>query len=313
VRTPDVSAQPQHQGTRRVPGVKHQSVADHQQYGEAMADGGEDDDLVDQHWPVSVKGIIEWDGRYVVLRNERGEWELPGGRLEPNDSTPADALRREISEELGLVAEVGVLVDTWIYEVADKRVLMVIYRCTAQEPDRLTFSDEHVDVTTMDLTTLESESIPAGYLRSIERVVATSSGGGFVSNVDVSEMRKQYHFSRGEHGLDAWDVDRLIALTVGLEIERVPLSSVTELDEVYWFNSQKTPTVRAVIDHVRLIDAADPSYPVILGPDGRVMDGMHRIARAVLAGLDSIDAVRLRSLPPPDYRNCSPDDLPYDR
>jgi hypothetical protein len=29
-------------------------------------------------------------------------------------------------------------------------------------------------------------------------------------------MRKQYHFRRGDAGLDAWDVDRLVALSAGL-------------------------------------------------------------------------------------------------
>lgn len=34
----------------------------------------------------------------------------------------------------------------------------------------------------------------------------------------------------------------------------------------------------------RLIHDVDLSFPIILGPDGRVMDGMHRIARAVMEG-----------------------------
>jgi hypothetical protein len=56
---------------------------------------------------------------------------------------------------------------------------------------------------------------------------------------------------------------------------------------------------------------ADLSDPVILGPDGRVMDGMHRIARAMLDGKTEISAVRFPDLPEPDYRNCQPTDLPY--
>jgi hypothetical protein len=42
------------------------------------------------------------------------------------------------------------------------------------------------------------------------------------------------------------------------------------------------------------------------------MDGMHRIARAVLEGRTTISAVRLGSLPDPDYRDCHPDELLYD-
>jgi hypothetical protein len=60
-----------------------------------------------------------------------------------------------------------------------------------------------------------------------------------------------------------------------------------------------------------LIQAVDPSYLVILGSDGRVMDGMHRIARAMLEGRPTISAVRFEVDPEPDHRNCRPDDLPY--
>jgi hypothetical protein len=47
------------------------------------------------------------------------------------------------------------------------------------------------------------------------------------------------------------------------------------------------PTVRAVVAHARLMLDAGVSFPVILGPDGRVMDGMHRIARVLLGGRGS--------------------------
>lgn len=42
------------------------------------------------------------------------------------------------------------------------------------------------------------------------------------------------------------------------------------------------------------------------------MDGMHRVARALLEGRSTITAVRFREDPEPDHRDCWPDDLPYD-
>lgn len=64
-------------------------------------------------------------------------------------------------------------------------------------------------------------------------------------------MRKQYHFWTGDHGLDAWDVDRLVHLTEGLPIEQVPLADINELDSVYWFDALNKPTVRNVVEHIR--------------------------------------------------------------
>lgn len=125
-------------------------------------------------------------------------------------------------------------------------------------------------------------------------------------------VRKQYHFWAAERGFDAWDVDRLIALSRDLPIEQVAVESIREIDTDYWFDgSAEIPTVRKVVEHARLISEVDTSYPVILGHDGRVMDGMHRIARALLEGHTAISAVRFTSPLEPDFRNCWPGELPY--
>ena len=47
----------------------------------------------------------------VLLRNARQEWELPGGKIEPNEA-PEDCLVREINEELWIAVHAGPLLDT---------------------------------------------------------------------------------------------------------------------------------------------------------------------------------------------------------
>jgi hypothetical protein len=108
------------------------------------------------------------------------------------------------------------------------------------------------------------------------------------------------------------DVDRLVELAADLPVERVPLATISEIDTNYWFHGiDEAPTVRRIVDHIRLVTEVDMSYPIILGHDGRVMDGMHRIARALLDGRHEIAAVRFPEPLEPDYRNCQPDELPY--
>jgi hypothetical protein len=124
-------------------------------------------------------------------------------------------------------------------------------------------------------------------------------------------VRKQYNFRPAAEGLDAWDVDRLIEASAGLPVEEVPLEQIHDVDTDFWFVFGPMPTVRRIVDHVRLIEEADLSYPIILGSDGRVMDGMHRVARAILDGRSTVSAVRFVTEPEPDFRNCSPEDLPY--
>jgi hypothetical protein len=125
-------------------------------------------------------------------------------------------------------------------------------------------------------------------------------------------MRKQYHFRRSERGLIAWDVHRLVALTKDFCRVQVPLSSIRELDESFWFGEGNLPTCRAVVEHARLIEAADLRFPVILSSDGRVMDGMHRVCKAALLNRAKIEAVQFTTDPDPDYVGVPPDELPYD-
>lgn len=124
-------------------------------------------------------------------------------------------------------------------------------------------------------------------------------------------MRKQYNFRPSASGLDAWDVDNLIVASSSLAVKEVAIESITDVDTDFWFEFGPKPTVRRIIDHVRLMQEVDLSYPIILGSDGHVMDGMHRIARAILDGLLTVKAVQFVDEPDPDYRDCSPEDLPY--
>jgi 8-oxo-dGTP pyrophosphatase MutT (NUDIX family) len=58
----------------------------------------------------SARGILIDDRSRLVLikRTRPGEapyWTAPGGGVDPTDASPADALRRELREELGATAE----------------------------------------------------------------------------------------------------------------------------------------------------------------------------------------------------------------
>lgn len=104
----------------------------------------------------------------------------------------------------------------------------------------------------------------------------------------------------------------MIELSRDLPVERVAIDSIREIDTAYWFDgSAEVPTVRKIAEHAKLIAEVDISYPIILGHDGRVMDGMHRVARAILEDRREIYAVRFAAPVEPAFRNCLPHELPY--
>ena len=118
-------------------------------------------------FPVSVKGVLLDDAGVVLLENERGEWELPGDKLEIGLS-PEECLAREIMEELEIQAEVGPLLDAFVYEVLPEiRVLVLAYGCFAEDLRNVSYSAEHSDVGIFGLDELGSIRLPVGYRRSV--------------------------------------------------------------------------------------------------------------------------------------------------
>ncbi len=120
-------------------------------------------------FPVSMKGIIYHEGKIVLLKNERDEWELPGGKLELGE-TPEACVIREIHEELGLEATIGPLLDAWVYHIFEGRdVLILTYGCFPTPFSQVTHSPEHKAVGLFRLDEVSSLRMPDGYKQSIQK------------------------------------------------------------------------------------------------------------------------------------------------
>jgi mutator protein MutT len=80
-----------------------------------------------------VAAVIEVDGRFLVTRRQKGVhleglWEFPGGKVDEGESH-AEALIREIREELAATATPGELVLHTSHEYPDRTVHLHFYRC----------------------------------------------------------------------------------------------------------------------------------------------------------------------------------------
>jgi len=93
----------------------------------------------DEKWfQVSVKGMFfNSEGELMMIQEDVGKWELPGGRIEKGEDM-AECLRRECREELGLEVEILDKQPTYVYSTIDnigEARLMVFYRVSFNNLD----------------------------------------------------------------------------------------------------------------------------------------------------------------------------------
>lgn len=86
-----------------------------------------------EHPVVVVAAVIERDGEYLLTLRPAGthladHWEFPGGKVHHSE-THHEALRRELFEELDIVATVGARVHSVTHAYPEKTVELHFYQC----------------------------------------------------------------------------------------------------------------------------------------------------------------------------------------
>ena len=116
---------------------------------------------------VSVKGIVACHGSYLLRVNERGDYELLGGKLERRDATLADRVRQELLEESGVVVEPMDVREPWFYVFGDQAVLIVPLTCSVTTIPKTLFDQDGGRLEWVESDRLDSIRLPKSYLASI--------------------------------------------------------------------------------------------------------------------------------------------------
>ena len=125
--------------------------------------------------PISIKGVLIHQGRVLLLLNQRGEWDLPGGRPDPGEDHHA-ALVREVREEAGLTVEVGAALNDYQFEVLPGRFVRILaFICRLSGSSDVVVSHEHVETRWLPLAELgeriHGHPLPSGYLAAIRQAM----------------------------------------------------------------------------------------------------------------------------------------------
>lgn len=125
--------------------------------------------------PISLKAVILWNDVVPLLKNERDEWELPGGKLELGEE-PGEALRREIEEELNWSTEVGVPFHAWVYQIRpDRHVFVLTYEAQYHGAEQPQYSHEHKALRLVPISEVQSLNMPQPYKDAILLAVSRRS------------------------------------------------------------------------------------------------------------------------------------------
>jgi ADP-ribose pyrophosphatase YjhB (NUDIX family) len=183
---------------------------------------------------ISIKGVLIEDGRVLLLENERGEWELPGGRPEPGED-PALCLVREFTEELGAAVRVGAILDCWNYEVLPGRHVMIVTHAVARdEPTPLRISHEHRRFGWFAVAEIDGLPMPEGYRRSIRaRVIHEPAWLGLAREMQAMAQTGLFYAQ------DKYDTERYARLRI-LASEMMAMGSGAGAEQIAELFSQDT-------------------------------------------------------------------------
>ena len=127
------------------------------------------DELSDK-FPVSIKAIIIDKNKVLCLKNERNEWDLPGGKIEFNEDIE-NCLIREIKEETNLSVENLNILKPLILKFNDVFVLVLIYSASISCDSPVIISYEHSEYDFFSKSEINNLNMTQDYKNIIKTLI----------------------------------------------------------------------------------------------------------------------------------------------
>tara|TARA_B100002052_G_C15844355_1_gene581712 strand:- start:880 stop:1323 length:444 start_codon:yes stop_codon:yes gene_type:complete len=127
------------------------------------------DEIADK-FPISLKILIIDNNRVLFLKNERNEWDLPGGKINFNEN-PIFCLKREVFEETKLKLSNIELIDFLNLNFDNIPVCIVLYKSSINSDNPVEISFEHSEFNFFDKNQIKNINCPSEYKEVISNLI----------------------------------------------------------------------------------------------------------------------------------------------
>ena len=121
-------------------------------------------------FPVSIKAIIIDNNKVLCLKNERKEWDFPGGKINLNEGV-TECLKREVKEELNIQISDLQILKPFNLKYNDVPVFVLIYSAKISCDSPIIASYEHLEYNFFSKSEIESLNMPNDYKNLINDLI----------------------------------------------------------------------------------------------------------------------------------------------
>ena len=127
-------------------------------------------DNFSEKFPVSIKAIIIDNKRILCLKNERNEWDLPGGKINFNENIE-ECLKREVKEETNLEIKDLKILKPFNLKFNDVSVFILIYLAKISCDSPIIISYEHSEYNFFSKSEIEDLNMKKDFKNLINELI----------------------------------------------------------------------------------------------------------------------------------------------
>ena len=127
------------------------------------------DNLSDK-FPISVKAIIIDDNKVLCLKNERNEWDFPGGKINFNEDVE-ECLKREVFEETNLDIKNLKILKPYNLKFNNVSVFVLVYSAEISCDSAISVSYEHSEYNFFSKSEIKNLNLPLNFKNLIDDLI----------------------------------------------------------------------------------------------------------------------------------------------